>query len=96
MPQKCRSVQCFRSPRAALSAFTRKTLGNGTECCLGPLLTGNHNEADPARHVYLVASGRVRVNGGAANPRDGIAITGESSVTIEAGEDAELVLVDAR
>ncbi|HEU4809826.1 MAG TPA: pirin family protein [Sphingomicrobium sp.] len=53
-------------------------------------------EADPARHVYLVASGKVRVNGEAANPRDGIAITGERDVTIEADEDAELVLVDAR
>ena len=53
-------------------------------------------EADPARHVYLVASGKVRVNGETANPRDGIAITGEPSVTIEADEDSELVLVDAR
>ena len=53
-------------------------------------------EADPARHVYLVASGKVRVNGETANPRDGIAITGESTVTIEAEEDSELVLVDAR
>ena len=53
-------------------------------------------EPDPARHVYLVSSGKVRVNGAEANPRDGIAVTGEDRVTIEAGEDAELVLVDAR
>ena len=53
-------------------------------------------DADPARHLYLVSSGKVRVNGQEANPRDGIAITGESRVTIEAEEDAELVLVDAR
>jgi len=53
-------------------------------------------ETDPGRHVYLVASGKVRVNGKAANSRDGIAITGEPSVTIEADEDSELVLVDAR
>ena len=53
-------------------------------------------ETDPGRHVYLVASGKVRVNGAAANPRDGIAITGEPGVTIEADEDSELVLVDAR
>ncbi|MGN6155309.1 MAG: pirin family protein [Sphingomicrobium sp.] len=53
-------------------------------------------DADPARHLYLVASGKVRVNGQEANPRDGIAITGESQVTIEAEEDSELVLVDAR
>ena len=53
-------------------------------------------DADPARHLYLVSSGKVRVNGEEANPRDGVAITGESRVTIEAEEDAELVLVDAR
>jgi redox-sensitive bicupin YhaK (pirin superfamily) len=53
-------------------------------------------EADPARHLYMVPSGRVRVNGCEANGRDGIAITGEGKVTIEAEEDVELVLVDAR
>lgn len=52
-------------------------------------------DADPARHLYLVSSGKVRVNGQEANPRDGVAITGESRVTIEAEEDSELVLVDA-
>lgn len=53
-------------------------------------------DADPARHLYLVSSGKVRVNGKQAGPRDGVAITGESRVEIEAGEDAEVVLVDAR
>jgi redox-sensitive bicupin YhaK (pirin superfamily) len=53
-------------------------------------------EADPARHLYLVPSGRVRVNGVAAAARDGIAITGERSLKIEAEDDSELVLVDAR
>jgi redox-sensitive bicupin YhaK (pirin superfamily) len=53
-------------------------------------------DADPERHLYLVPSGKVRVNGQEANPRDGVAITGESRVTIEAEEEAELVLVDAR
>ena len=53
-------------------------------------------EANPARHVYLVPSGKVRVNGEAAGARDGIAVTGEERVTIEAEEDVELVLVDAR
>lgn len=53
--------------------------------------------ADPARHVYLVApEGRILVNGIAAQPRDGIAITGEVQVEIEALDDAELVMVDAR
>jgi hypothetical protein len=53
-------------------------------------------EASPERHLYLVPSGRVRVNGVAARPRDGIAITGEEQLRIEAEDDSELVLVDAR
>ena len=52
--------------------------------------------ADPGRHLYLVPSGRVRVNGVEAAPRDGIAVTGEERLRIEAEDDAELVLVDAR
>ena len=53
--------------------------------------------ADPARHQYLVApSGRIRVNGLEANPRDGVAITGETSITVEAFDDAEVVMVDSR
>ena len=54
-------------------------------------------DADPARHIYLVpATGKITVNGIAANARDGIAITGEARLMIEAEEEAELVLVDAR
>jgi len=53
-------------------------------------------DADPNRHLYLVPSGRVRVNGVDANPRDGVAITGENRVEIVADDDSELVLVDAR
>ena len=52
--------------------------------------------ARPERHLYLVPSGRVRVNGVEAGPRDGVAITGEDKVTIKAEENGELVLVDAR
>jgi len=52
---------------------------------------------DPARHAYLVATrGPVLVNGVRAEPRDGVAITGEEKVTIEALDEAEIVLVDAR
>jgi redox-sensitive bicupin YhaK (pirin superfamily) len=51
--------------------------------------------ADPDRHLYLVPSGRIRVNGVAAGARDGIAITGENQLRIEAEDDVELVLVDA-
>jgi redox-sensitive bicupin YhaK (pirin superfamily) len=53
-------------------------------------------DASPDRHLYLVPSGRVKVNGLTAQPRDGVAVTGEDKVRIEAEEDAELVLVDAR
>ena len=52
--------------------------------------------ADPERHLYLVPSGRVEVNGNVAEKRDGVAITGEKKVTVKADEDTELVLVDAR
>ena len=49
------------------------------------------------RHQYLVATGgRIGVNGQAARPRDGIAITGEEAIVAEATEDCELVMVDAR
>ncbi len=51
---------------------------------------------DPERHQYLVApTGRIRINGQDAQPRDGIAITGETTIEVEAIDDAELVLVDA-
>ena len=53
-------------------------------------------DAGADRHLYLVPSGRVRVNGVEAGPRDGIAITGEEELRIEAVDHAELVLVDAR
>ena len=52
---------------------------------------------DPARHLYLVApTGRITINGQLANPRDGVAITGEARLEICAEDDAEIVLVDAR
>jgi redox-sensitive bicupin YhaK (pirin superfamily) len=50
---------------------------------------------DPARHLYLVPSAAVRINGVDASARDGVAITGEAELRIEAISDAELVLVDA-
>jgi len=53
-------------------------------------------DAAPDRHLYLVPSGRIRVNGVEAGPRDGVAITGEERVKIDAEDDSELVLVDAR
>ena len=53
--------------------------------------------ADPARHLYLVpATGKVDVNGVRLGARDGAAVTGERELIIEALEDAELVMVDAR
>ena len=53
-------------------------------------------KTDSSRHQYLVApTGKIRVNGKDAQPRDGIAVTGESEIVVEALEDAEVVLVDA-
>ena len=66
---------------------------------LGATLAAGGNlsyDADPQRHLYLVPSAKVRINGIEANARDGVAITGEERITIEAEADAELVLVDAR
>ena len=52
-------------------------------------------ELAPGRAAYLVpAKGRAIVNGVALNERDGAAIRDEATVTIEAAEDAELVMVD--
>ena len=53
-------------------------------------------DAAADRHIYLVPSGRARVNGVEANARDGVAITGEERIVIEADENLEIVLVDAR
>jgi quercetin 2,3-dioxygenase len=48
-----------------------------------------------SRIGYLVAaSGRVRVNGVAVGARDGVSISGEDEIVIEADETAEIVLVD--
>lgn len=48
------------------------------------------------RHAYLaVAKGSASVNGVTLGPRDGAAIRDETEIRIEAGEEAEIVLVDA-
>ena len=54
-------------------------------------------DAESWRHQYLVpASGRILLNGQAVSARDGVAITGEDRIEVEALEPAELVLVDTR
>ena len=51
----------------------------------------------PGRVGYLVAAtGSVTVNGIAAGTRDGVTIADEGEVTIVAGVETELVLVDLR
>lgn len=48
------------------------------------------------RKAYMVpATGKVRIDGQEANARDGVAIADIDVLTVEALEDAELVLVDA-
>ena len=52
---------------------------------------------EPGRHAYLVsASGKIRVNGVDADARDGVAIRDEATITVEALDDAEVVLVDTQ
>jgi redox-sensitive bicupin YhaK (pirin superfamily) len=66
---------------------------------LGATLRGGGTirlECSPERHLYLVPSAPVRINGVAAGARDGVAVTGERELVIEGEENAELVLVDAR
>jgi len=63
------------------------TLGKGQAVRYAP---------EPGRHLYLaLAKGAARVNGVELGARDGAAIRDETAITIEAGEDAEIVLVDA-
>jgi redox-sensitive bicupin YhaK (pirin superfamily) len=51
--------------------------------------------AEPGRHYYLVAAtGRLKVNGVEAQPRDGVAITGEAAISVEALDDVEVVMVE--
>ncbi len=48
------------------------------------------------RYAYVaLAKGKASVNGVELGPRDGAAIRDEAELRIEAGEDAEIVLVDA-
>ncbi len=48
------------------------------------------------RHAYLVpATGRLLIDGEAVDARDGVALPDGRTVTIEALEDAEIVLVDS-
>ncbi|KEO91865.1 pirin [Erythrobacter longus] len=52
--------------------------------------------ADASRHLYLVpAKGKVRIENVEAKARDGVAITGLTSLSVTALEDSEVVLVDA-
>ena len=53
------------------------------------------HEFGRSRRAYLVvASGRIKVDGEAMGPLDGVAITNVSTVEISAVEDSELVMVD--
>ncbi|BCW89741.1 Quercetin 2,3-dioxygenase [Alphaproteobacteria bacterium SO-S41] len=53
-------------------------------------------ELGEGRYLYLVpASGKIDVNGTVLNARDGAAVKDETTLTVTALEDAEIVLVDA-
>lgn len=66
---------------------------------LGAMLkAGEHlsHAVGAGRHAYLVpASGAVAIDGVRVDARDGAAITGGTTLSITAIEDAEIVLVDA-
>ena len=73
----------IRTDARVLGATLRK--GETTEYPLGS-----------ERHAYLVpATGKIEINGVAANARDGVAISDTETLTVTALEDAELVMVDA-
>lgn len=65
---------------------------------LGATLQKGHAltlETKPGRYGYMVlAAGQVKVGDETLNARDAIAITGPETLSVEALEDAELVLVD--
>ncbi|WP_455372251.1 pirin family protein [Limibacillus halophilus] len=65
---------------------------------LGATLTAGQSvthELASGRSAYLVAAvGRLKVDGQEVEARDGVALTGPASATIEALEDSELLLVD--
>lgn len=89
------SFQLLASGDAADNVLTI----NADARVLGATLRGGGEirlQCGPERHLYLVPSAPVRVNGVPAGARDGVAITGERELVIEGIEDAELVLVDAR
>jgi hypothetical protein len=51
---------------------------------------------EPGRHAYLVpARGALVVNGTPVEERDGLAVAGDTTLTIEARGEAEIVLVDS-
>ncbi|MFC3079947.1 pirin family protein [Phenylobacterium terrae] len=65
---------------------------------LGATLQAGHEltyEAEPGRHLYLVAAtGEVEVGEVTLGPRDGAAIKDEARLSIRARKDAEIVMVD--
>ncbi len=64
---------------------------------LGSLAEGDRvvHELDAGRRAWLhVATGLVQLNGDELRAGDGAAITGESSITLETGHQAELLLFD--
>jgi len=88
------------APRSPSPSFADCTSALAAARVLGATLKAGETVElglDPSRHVYLVAvGGAIEVNGRRAEPRDGVAVTGEETLTISAVEEAEIVLVDAR
>lgn len=67
------------------------------ELSAGTLNAGQETayKIEPGHHVYVaVADGKIDLNGHTLGTRDGAAVVDESTLTIKATEDAEVIVVD--
>ncbi|WP_428484285.1 pirin family protein [Rhodopila sp.] len=96
-PRDDRGLSVLASGRPADAGSDALPLHADAAVLAGTLAEGQTTELRlaPGRAAYLVSvTGSITVNGVAASPRDGVAITGESTLTIKATNATELVMVD--
>jgi hypothetical protein len=96
-PRGDTGLSVLASGRAQDAASDALTLNADAAVLAGTLAEGQTTEFSlaPGRAAYLVpVDGAVTVNGVLAQARDGVAITGERSVTITATRATELVVVE--
>jgi quercetin 2,3-dioxygenase len=96
-PRGGNGLSVLASGRAEDAASEALKLNADAAVLAGTLAEGQTTEFSlaPGRAAYLVpVNGSVTVNGVVAQARDGVAISGERSVTITATQPTELVVVD--